>query len=175
MSEQNNVFQLKKVAAKLTGKSVAQITGTTVADVLDFIQQNYTGGGSGGGLYIASVDLYANSEYAIKGGTITMSDGSTVEMIVSLIDELTLTASEGSATGKTKITVSPALESGDHYRYKTGSDIVPAKGEDLSDWSTWDGTSEISAQNGVDLLIAECDGSNKAVKCGLCNAVAPIF
>lgn len=176
MSEQNNVLQLKKLAVKMTGKPFNDIEGLTIADVLDYIQQNYkSGGGTGGGETITSIELYADGNNGIHGGTITMSSGATINIEVKEIEQLTLTATNGSATAKTKITVSPTLGSGNHYRYLLNGELMPAKGEDLSDWTEWNGTDEISAQNGADLLVAECDTNNKAVKCGACNAVAPIF
>lgn len=175
MSEQNNLSQLKKLAAKMTGKTADKIAGSTIADVLDIIQKNYTGGGTGGGATIQEVILNADSNYGIHGGQVAMSDGSIISIEVALIDALTLTAANGSETAKTKVTVTPALTSGNHYRYLVNGDIIPAKDEDLSSWTIWNGTDEISAQNGADLFIAECDGDNRAVKCGSCEAKAPIF
>lgn len=176
MAEQNNVLQLKKLAAKIKGTTVDKINGCTIADILDIIQQSYkNSGGGGNGVDIASVILNASSDYAIKSGVITMSDGSTIDIEVSLIESLTLTAAEGSATGKTKITVKEAITTGNHYRYDVNQNVTPAKNEDLTEWDTWNGTDEITAQSGATVLIAECDANNKAVKCGTVKAVAPIF
>lgn len=175
MSEQNNVLQLKRVAAKLTGKSVDKISGYTIADVLDYIQANYTAGSGGGGATISSVVLNVDSEKGIDNGLITMSDGSTIPIELKTIESLTLKAAEGSATKLTKITVTPTLTSGNHYRYKLASQVMPAAGQDLTEWTEWDGVAEIEAQNGTVVMVAECDSNNKAVKCGECNAVAPLF
>lgn len=174
MADQSNLLQLKKLAAKMTGKTVDKIGGTTLADVLDIIGQNYTNGG-GGSVGIASVELYANSEFGIHGGVITLTNGSNIDITVNQIDKLTLKAVEGSATGKTKITVTEPLGSGNHYRFKINAEFTPAKGELLTTWTEWNGIDDITAQNGTDVFIAECDSEFKAVKCGVCDAVAPIF
>lgn len=176
MAEQNNVLQLKRLAVKLTGKKIENIKGSTISDVLDFIQSNYTGGGGGGGATIMDVTLNANSDYGVHNGVVTMSDGTTIAVNVALIDELTLTSTEGSAKAKTVVAVEPTLTAGNHYRISAGSDtLIPASGEDLSEWTEWNSTSEIDAQNGVKLRVAECDTDNKAVKCGIVAVKAPIF
>lgn len=176
MAEQNNVLQLKKLAAKMTNKTAEQISGTTIADVLDVIQTNYTGGGGGGGATITDLTLNVNSEYGVNNGTITMSDGNVVNINVVFIEPLTLTSEEGSAKAQTIVTVEPTITAGNHYRISAGSEtIIPATGEDLSAWDSWNGTDEIEAQSGVKLRVAECDSNNKAVKCGIVSVKAPIF
>lgn len=177
MAEQNNVLQLKKLAAKMTGKTLDKIDGTTIADVLDIIQSNYSAGGGGGAsVTITSFTLNANGEGGINNGSILMSNGEVIEVNITQIPTITMTAAEGSATKQTIITVTePALASGNHYRYTTGDIITPAIGEDLTEWIEWDGTSEITATNGTILNIAECDKNNKAVRCGTVKAVAPLF
>lgn len=176
MAEQNNVLQLKKLAAKMTNKTAEQISGTTIADVLDVIQTNYTGGGGGGGATITNLTLNVNSDYGVNNGTITMSDGTTIFVNIAFIEPLTLTSTEGSAKAKTVVTVTPELTEGNSYRISAGSEtIIPATGEDLTAWDSWNGTDEIEAQNGVKLRVAECDANNKAVKCGIVSVKSPIF
>lgn len=174
MSEQNNVLQLKKLAAKMSGTTVDKISGCTIADVLDYIQSKYANGG-GSNVTISNMVLNVNGDYAVKNGTITLSDGQTIDIDIKLIDMLTLTASEGSAVGKTVIAITPKLTTGNHYRYTTSIDVLPAKGEDLTAWTAWNGVDELNVQNGKEIFIAECDSNDKAVKCGSCKAVSPIF
>lgn len=73
---------------------------------------------------------------------------------------LTVTSVAGSTTGKTKITVVPALDYLCTYVYKTGSSLtLPAFNDDLSTgWTAWDGVSDITATTGQDIAIAEVDG-----------------
>lgn len=85
------------------------------------------------------------------------------------IGELTVNSVAGtSASGKTKVTVSPSLSTGNSYKYKTASSVtVPEFGADCkSGYTAWDGVSEITATTGNKILIVEVDANNKAVKAG---------
>ena len=80
-------------------------------------------------------------------------------------DGLTVASTAGSASGKTKITVTPDKAESNSYRYKVDV-AVPAIGEDCSDWSEWDGSADIAAANGSALVVAEVDSNGMAVKAG---------
>lgn len=91
----------------------------------------------------------------------------------SQLDSLSVTSIAGTASGDTKITVSPALTSGNEYRYKVATDAkLPAYGQDLRTWTAWDGTSDITAATGKEICIAECDPYHKAVKAGIATVTA---
>lgn len=82
---------------------------------------------------------------------------------ISVLGELILTSSLGLAAGTTAITVSGAT--GTNFRYKTNVDL-PKYHEDLSDWTSWDGTSEIAVNDGMKICIAEVNESNLAIAAG---------
>lgn len=85
------------------------------------------------------------------------------------IGELTVNSVAGtSASGETKVTVSPSLSAGNSYKYKTASSVtVPEFGAECkSGYTAWDGVSEITATTGNKILIVEVDANNKAVKAG---------
>jgi len=84
-----------------------------------------------------------------------------------LLDVLTVTSAAG-ASGKTAITVTPTKLAGNSYVYKTNASTAPAVtiGQDLSSWSTWDGTAEITATSTHKITIAEVNASKLAVKAG---------
>lgn len=85
------------------------------------------------------------------------------------IGELTVNSVAGtSASGKTKVTVSPSLSAGNSYKYKTASSVtVPEFGAECkSGYTAWDGVSEITATTGNKIFIVEVDANNKAVKAG---------
>lgn len=140
MVEQNNVLALKKLAAKMIGgtTSANDIPGTTIADVLDVITENYEG----------STPL--------------------------ILGTLTLTSAVGSDSGFTVITVTPTLSSGNSYRYKVDPSGVelPERNEDLSSWASWDGKSEIEAEDGHKICICEVDANNLALKGGTAMVVS---
>lgn len=89
------------------------------------------------------------------------------------LGSLTVTSAEGTASGKTKLTVSPDLASAAHkYFYKAASGTAPSVAfkEDVSTWTSWDGTSELAITDGHKVTVVEADGLNRALKSG--NATA---
>lgn len=171
MNEQDNVFKLKELAVKITGNKFEDIQGETIADVLNYIQLHYIGGG---GVSIIDGEINLTGDDLVDNGVLRLSDGSTVELPATHIEQLTLTSTKGTQAGYTTIAVAEPLTSGDTYKYKLGN-ILPAKHQDLSDWTNWNGTDEIAGDSGAWLLVAECDASNKAVKCGKVEIVSSLF
>lgn len=177
MNEQNNILQLKRLALKITSATdISQIKGNTIADVISYIESNLSISGGSGGKTITKFALYPDEEDVIKGGAISFSDGTMIHALFESPDELTLTSANGSAVAQTVVTVSPALDSGNHYRTFVQSTTIsrPAKYEDVSDWNTWDGVSEISATKGNYLAVAECDENGLLLKFGIVKVVAPL-
>ena len=86
----------------------------------------------------------------------------------ALLDGLIVTSEAGTDTGKTKITVTPKKLTGNSYVYKTAENTAPTVtfGQALSDWSTWDGSAEITATTGHKITVAEVDAGKLAVKAG---------
>jgi len=84
-----------------------------------------------------------------------------------LLDVLTVTSAAG-ASGKTAITVTPTKLPGNSYVYKTHATTAPAVtiGQDLTSWTAWDGSAEITATSTHKITVAEVNASNKAVKAG---------
>lgn len=171
MNEQDNVFRLKELAVKLTGNKFEDIQGETIADVLNYIQLHYTGGG---GVSIVDGEINLTGDDMVDNGVIKLSDGSIVELPATHITQLTLTSTKGSQAGYTVITVAEVKGEGNNYKYKLGN-VLPAKHQDLSNWTNWNGTDEIQGDSGAWLLVAECDASNKAVKCGKVEIVSSMF
>nr|DAS45608.1 MAG TPA: hypothetical protein [Caudoviricetes sp.] len=86
---------------------------------------------------------------------------------------LTVTSVPGTTEGTTKITVT-GNGSGQLY-YKTGGNVVaPNYHDDLSDWTTWDGTSDIAATDAEIICIAEADSNNLAVAAGTATVNANV-
>jgi hypothetical protein len=107
-----------------------------------------------------------DSVYLLSTGNI--NDGDDGE-----IKELTVTSVAGSASGDTKITVSPSLEEGHSYKYKVGNGVnLPAYGAFARNYTTWDGVSDITAATGKQILIIECDSDYLAVKAGIATVTA---
>lgn len=139
--EQDNILQLKKLCAKIIGGTATanDVKGTTIADVLKIIIDNYTG------------------------------------VTPQVLGSLTVTSVEGSTNGTTKITVTPAKGEYSEYRYKVSNTSISVnRNDDLSSWIAWDGVSEIVANNGYTIYVAEVDDSNLALKSGSATVVSKI-
>lgn len=87
---------------------------------------------------------------------------------------LTVTSVEGTATGDTKITVNPAKENSNNvYKYKVGaSETAVTYGQNLRNWTSWDGKADIKAAAGPKITVVECDGTYKALNAGSTSVTA---
>lgn len=97
-----------------------------------------------------------------KGGEIPSGDE---------LGTLVLTSKPGTAVGTTKITVS-GNGSGQLYYKTAGAVSLPAYLADISDWTTWDGTADITVAGGEMICVAEADASNRAISAGTCTVNA---
>ena len=87
---------------------------------------------------------------------------------------LTVTSVAGTASGDTKITVNPAKENaGNVYKYKVATDAVTVGyGQNLRNWTSWDGKADIKATTGQKITVVECDGTYKALNAGSASVTA---
>ena len=90
------------------------------------------------------------------------------------LDNLTVTSAASSTTsGKTKLTISPALTSGNSYKYKVADNaVLPAAGQSVKGWTAWNGTDEITAATGKEISVVECDSAYRALKAGVATVTA---
>lgn len=81
---------------------------------------------------------------------------------------LTVAATAGSTTGNAKITVNPAKENVNNvYKYKVGaSETAVTYGQNLRNWTTWDGKADVKATTEQKITVVECDGTYKALNAG---------
>nr|DAZ41943.1 MAG TPA: major capsid protein [Caudoviricetes sp.] len=87
---------------------------------------------------------------------------------------LTVTSAAGTATGDTKITVNPAKENANNvYKYKVASSETAVDyGQNVKNWSAWDGESDITATTGQVITVVECDSTYKALSAGHATVTA---
>lgn len=90
------------------------------------------------------------------------------------LGELSVTSEAGTASGDTKITVSPALTTGNSYVYKTAANVTaPADGAKCTTgYTAWDGEADITATTGNKILIVEVDKDKRAVKAGIATVTS---
>lgn len=84
------------------------------------------------------------------------------------LGNLTVTSTEGSETGKTKLEVKEQLMSmKNNWKYKDAAAATTVKyGDDVKNWSKWDGEAEIASTAGHHITLVECDMNYKAVRSG---------
>ena len=89
------------------------------------------------------------------------------------IAALTVEFGEGSTSGTTHAYITGAA-SGESFVYMVGVFSLPAAGADLSTWTAWDGTSDITAADGVSICIAQVDENGIVARAGIGTAVTAI-
>lgn len=92
----------------------------------------------------------------------------------AVLGTLTLTSIVGTLSGTTKITVTPTLTVGNSYKYITDVSVsAPGYGDVCtSGYTSWDGTSDITAVTDNKILIVEVDSNNRALKVGTATVVS---
>lgn len=98
-------------------------------------------------------------------GTIGSSDGT--------LETLTVTSAAGTASGTTKLTVSPTKASGNSYKVKVADAATPVTyGQNVQTWTAWDGTADVTAANGKVVTVVECGSDYKALGAGSATVTA---
>lgn len=119
-------------------------------------------------LIMSGVVFYPEMLDGVIVGTINPT-----EAIGGGLDNLSVSSAAGTATGDTKITVSPALTSGNSYKYKIADNAtLPEYGQSVKTWAVWDGSADITAATGKEICIVECDSAYRAVKAGVAAVTA---
>lgn len=99
-----------------------------------------------------------------------------VQVSASAPDELgtlTVQSAAGTAVGATKLTVTPALTSGNSYKYKVSDEETTVEaGQNVRVWKSWDGKSDIVAESGKHIIVAECDKNYEVLKAGSATVTA---
>ena len=108
--------------------------------------------------------LYKGTEALMEDTIFYVKDKSTAETL----GELTVQSVAGQTVGNTKITVTPAKEGSNSYKYKVAaSPTMPTYDQVCSSgYTNWNGTDEITATSGQKIVVVEVDSENKAKKAG---------
>lgn len=87
---------------------------------------------------------------------------------------LTVNSAAGSKSGDTKVTITPAkANAGNAYKYKVASSETAVDyGQNVKNWSAWDGESDITAATGQVITVVECDSTYKALSAGHATVTA---
>ena len=89
------------------------------------------------------------------------------------LETLTVQSAAGTAVGATKLTVTPALTSGNSYKYKVSDEETTVEaGQNVRVWKSWDGKSDIVAESEKHIIVAECDKNYEVLKAGSTTVTA---
>lgn len=129
--------------------------------------------GAGGETIVVSGNLNCVGD-PIDGYWDTVDKKFTEGDYAETLGELEVTSAVGSTSGTTKITVTPSLTSGNLYMYKTAStETLPSLNDDCSSgYTVWNGTSDITALTGNQILIIEATTSFQVKKAGIATVSA---
>lgn len=114
---------------------------------------------------IMGLTLFAEYIDAVAVGTIDTTQ---------TLGTLTVNSTAGSKSGDTKVTITPAkANAGNAYKYKVASSETAVDyGQNVKNWSAWDGESDITAATGQVITVVECDSTYKALSVGHAAVIA---
>lgn len=114
---------------------------------------------------IMGLTLFAEYIDAVAVGTIDTTQ---------TLGTLTVNSAAGSKSGDTKVTITPAkVNAGNAYKYKVASSETAVDyGQNVKNWSAWDGESDITAATGQVITVVECDSTYKALSAGHATVAA---
>lgn len=114
---------------------------------------------------IMGLTLFAEYIDAVAVGTIDTTQ---------TLGTLTVNSAAGSKSGDTKVTITPAkANAGNAYKYKVASSETAVDyGQNVKNWSAWDGESDIAAATGQVITVVECDSTYKALSAGHATVTA---
>lgn len=114
---------------------------------------------------IMGLTLFAEYIDAVAVGTIDTTQ---------TLGTLTVNSVARSKSGDTKVTITPAkANAGNAYKYKVASSETAVDyGQNVKNWSAWDGESDITAATGQVITVVECDSTYKALSAGHATVAA---
>lgn len=160
---------LKKVAFNVPGEDV-----TTQGEEIEWQTQETS----------ATImrDDTPKHEWQVQAGNLTTEEladkyiRTKLNMPIEDIGAIAVASSAGTATGTTKITVTPAVTEGNHYMYRFGTGLtLPYYDQSTGaeeGYTAWDGSADITATTGQQILIVETDENDNAKKAGIAVVTA---
>ena len=112
-----------------------------------------------------NMDIEVKAQPSDCEGTLIIYDEALPHNQLEKVSGLTVTTATGTQSGKVKLTVTPTLTSGSTYKIKLDAGDDVHVGDDVSGWSTWDGTAEVAAASGQTVTVVEAV-NNLATKGG---------
>lgn len=123
------------------------------------------------------INLFEQELVALRAtmdvGFMIVKDAAFSKLTAGSLKTLKVTSTVGTKPGDTKIAVTPTATGGNTYKYKIGENMdVPVKGQNVKGWAVWDGSSDITAETGKEIVVVECDSNYKTVGAGKTTVTA---
>lgn len=112
-----------------------------------------------------NMDVEVKAQPSDGEGTLIIYDETLPHTQLEKVSGLTVTTAAGIQSGKVKLTVTPTLTSGSTYKIKLDAGDDVHVDDDVSSWSMWDGTAEVTAASGQTVTVVEAV-NNLATKGG---------
>lgn len=125
------------------------------------------------------INLFEQELVALRAtmdvGFMIVKDAAFSKLTAGSLKILKVTSTVGTKPGDTKIAVTPTATGGNTYKYKVGENMdVPVKGQNVKGWTVWDGSSDITAETGKEIVVVECDSNYKTVGAGKTTVTAKV-
>lgn len=118
-------------------------------------------------------EIYVRCEAYVGWGILAPNAFARITAEPVSLGELTVASVAGTAVGDTKITVEEEKGTGNSYKYKVlVSAANVALNDDVSNWSSWNGTDDITAASGKVITVVEANAASKARKAGHATVTA---
>ena len=118
-------------------------------------------------------EVYLKCEAYIGWGILLPRAFARVMAALVTLGTLTVASQAGTASGDTKITVTETKATGDVWKYKVASAAQEVElNQDVSSWTTWDGSADITAATDTVLTLVEATAAGAARKAGSVTVVA---
>lgn len=150
----NNVTQYKAVITLRTTFTIPSDAATTRGETIEWQTRSITG------TIARSESVGDDGNHPWKHEAWFTTEGDALEYIkwvLGVAGVLTVTSVAGDTAGQTEVTVTPEKMTNGTYYYEVGEELELPGGNNPvpSTMTQWDGTSEITATNGQQILIVE--------------------
>lgn len=161
----DDVNQYKAIWFKKVNYSIPEDTATTRGETIEWQTRTIEG-------TIARSD---EAEHPWKEEAWFETESEAVEYLkamlgVGTLGTLTVQSAAGTADGTTALTVTPEKTGTNTYRYMLGTALeLPEYNADCSGMTAWDGSADIAAQTGQQVLVVEVTADGYARAAGIAN------
>ena len=177
MTDEELLYKVK-TGMNITGTYQNETLKTYIADVKDFladagVPEKILNNSNSLGVIIRGVsDLwnYGMGNAELSPYFIQRAVQLVYKSASDVLGTLKAESAAGNTIGTTKITIADATKTA-MYKYNFTS-VLPEYNQDLTDWYTWDGVSDITAEDGHKMCVVEVTSNNLAIRASVVTVVS---